>query len=159
MATTKRTRRSAEQMIADLQDKIAKIKSRADQAKVKKDPALRHMHGAVRSIDKALAATKDVATRTALNEARTTLAATLALQGVAPRGRSLTPRARRSAVDPQQVLDFLKKHPGARSEEMAAELSTDAPSLRAVLHRLRDDGKVRVEGQARATRYSVTGRS
>src|SRR5687768_12767470 len=81
VASTKtRTRRSVEDRVAELQAQIAKIKAKAEQAKVKKDPALRHISGAVRSIDKATAATKDSATRSALAEARANLAACLALQ-------------------------------------------------------------------------------
>ena len=63
MKTKKRTRRTPEQKIADLKAKIERIKARAAQAKVKKDPTLRHISGAVRAIDKAAAATKDAVTR------------------------------------------------------------------------------------------------
>ena len=44
------------------------------------------------------------------------------------------------------------------SEAICADLATDTASLRYVLHQLRDDGKVKVEGAARATRYSAVGR-
>ena len=46
---------------------------------MKKDPALRHVSLAVRSMDKALASSDDAATRTAVGEARTALAAALTL--------------------------------------------------------------------------------
>ncbi len=62
----KRARRTAEQRIADLQSEIERIKARTAQQKAKKDPALRHISGAVRAIDKAMGETKDKATRTAL---------------------------------------------------------------------------------------------
>ena len=55
----------------------------------------------------------------------------------------------------QRVLEFLALHPGSRSEDIGAILGTDAASLRPVLHRLRDEGKVKVEGKARATRYTA----
>ena len=50
----------------------------------------------------------------------------------------------------------IKKHPGSRSEELCGEFGTDAVSLRPVLHELHDDGELKVEGKARATRYSVS---
>ena len=73
MAPTKRTRRTHEQLIADLQAEIASIKARADREKAKKDPALRHVASATRAIDKALELSQDKVLRTALNEARLTL--------------------------------------------------------------------------------------
>src|SRR5688572_13431699 len=69
-----RIRRTSDQLIADLEEKIEQVKRRAAQTKVKKDPALRHVSGAVRSIDKALASCEDKATRSALSEARSGLA-------------------------------------------------------------------------------------
>ena len=158
-ATKKKTRahRSAEDRIAALQAQIEKVKARAAQAKVRKDPSIRHISGAVRSIDKALKESEDKATRTALAEARATLAACLALNGgaatigkVAP-----APRGHRGKPDADRVLAYITKHPGSRSEEIAAELSTDGVSLRSVLHQLRDDGRISVEGKARATRYAA----
>ena len=83
MPTKKRTRRTPDQIIADLQAEIERVKARAAQAKAKKDPALRHVSAAVRAIDKAAVETKDTATRTALAEARVTLVSCLALNGVA----------------------------------------------------------------------------
>ena len=154
----KRARRTAEQIIADLQAEIARVKARAAERKVKKDPALRHISGAVRAIDKAMGETKDKATRTALAEARATLSACLALNGAFPAGGRGTriPKPRTVArPDADQVLDYIRKHPGSGSEEICGELGTDAARLRPVLHRLRDEGKVKVEGKARATRYSA----
>jgi hypothetical protein len=159
-STHSRTRRSVEDRVADLQAQIAKIKAKAEQQKVKKDPSLRHISGAVRSIDKALKESKDKATREALAEAHATLSACLTLQGVAPSGGSgtKTSRARREKLDPDQVFLYVRNNPGSRSEEIAAELGTDATSLRVALRGLRDDGKVKVEGKARAMRYSAFGR-
>ena len=153
----KHARRTADERIADLKAEIERIKARAAQQKVKKDPALRHISAAVRSIDKATAATRDTATREALTDARATLTACLALNEALPAaGRGTpAPRPRASRPDPTKVLDYLRKHPGSRSESICAELGTDAASLRPVLHELRDEGKVKVEGKARATRYSA----
>jgi hypothetical protein len=156
-----RTRRSADDRIAALQAQIAKIQTRAQEQKVKKDPALRHMSGALRSIDKALKASEDKATREALNEARATLTACLALNGAASTNGKVAgaPRQRRETPDPDRVLAYIKKHPGSRAEEICAELGTDTAALRPVLHQLRDDGEIKVEGKARATKYAVAGRS
>jgi hypothetical protein len=161
MPSSKRNRRTSDQLIADLQAQIARIKSRAEQAKVKKDPSLRHIAGAVRSIDKAMRATRDSAARSALAEARATLSACLALQGAAPAGGKAVAarRSRLPAPEPDDVLEHLRRHPGSRSEEIAAELGTDALSLRAILHELRDAGRIKVEGKARATRYTAVGGS
>ena len=160
MATKKRTRRNVDQRIADLEAEISRIKTRAAEQKAKKDPALRHISAAVRSIDKALGETKDRATRTALTEARVTLAACLALNDAAPvlEAGTKAPRARRTGQpDADRVLDYIRAHPGTRSESICTELRTLAVSLRPVLHRLRDEGLIRVEGKARATSYSAKG--
>ena len=161
MTTTKkkqaRTRRSADDRIAALQAQIAKIQTRAQEQRVKKDPALRHMSGALRSIDKALKESEDKATREGLNEARATLVACLALSGAPANGKgTLIPKLRREKPDSAAVLDYIKKHPGSRSEEIAVEVGADTAGLRAVLHQLRGDGRISVEGKARATRYLAT---
>lgn len=155
--TKRRVRRSPEQIIADLQAEIERVKQRAAEQKAKKDPALRHIAAAVRSIDKALDATKDNPTRAALTEARTTLSACLSLNGAAATSGSGTATKARGTGRPDavKVLDYIRKHPGARSEEICSELGTDAASLRPVLHELRDEGMIRVKGKARATRYSA----
>ncbi len=157
--STKRTRRSPEELVAELQAKITKIKTRAEQAKTKRDPSLRHIAGAVRSLDKAMGETDDKATREALAEARATLTACLALGGVTGGGKTLVPRQRREKPDQDRVLDYISQHPGSSSEDICAQLGTDAISLRPVLHDLRDGGRVRVEGKARATRYTASRRS
>jgi len=147
------------QRIADLQAEIERIKTREAEQKVKKDPSLRHISGAVRSIDKAASATQDKATREALNEARATLAACLALNGApvesGSRGRR-TPKVPGPAPEPAKVLAYLKKNPRSRSEDICAELGTGTATLRPVLHALRDEGKVKVTGKARATAYAAS---
>jgi len=158
MPPKKRTRRTPEQIIADLHAEISRIKSRAAEQKAKKDPARRHISGAVRSIDKAFGETKDNATRAALTEARATLSACLTLNGTVPvSGLGIVAAKARATGQPDadKVFDYIRKHPGSRSEEICGELGTSAASLRPVLHRLRDEGIVRVEGRARATRYSA----
>ena len=148
-----RTRRTPEQLIADLEAKIQQVKARAAQAKVKKDPALRHINGAVRSIDKALGATKDAVARQALNEARATLAACLSLNGAAP--KQGVKGAATAKVDPDAVVAFLKKHPGSSSEQVSQAVGSDAAGLRPVLKQLIADGAVKARGKARGTRYAA----
>ncbi len=153
MPGSKKKRRSPDELVAELQAKIERIKSRAAQQKARNDPAQRHMAATVRSIDKARKQCEDNATRAALVEARAALVALL-LDGTQPYARgTLVPRQRREKPDPARVLAYITKHPGSRSEEIAAELGVDTLSLRTVLHQLRDDGRIRVEGKARATRY------
>ena len=118
MPPKKRTRRTAEQRIADLQAEIEQIKARAAAQKIKKDPALRHISGAVRSIDKALGETKDKVTRAALTEARTGLSACLTLNGAAPVGGRGTAIPKPRAIgrpDAGQVLGYTATIPAANA--------------------------------------------
>jgi hypothetical protein len=157
--TVTRHRRTDDEIIADLQRKIDEVKRRAQRQKVKKDPALRYVTAALRSIDKASKQTSDAATRTALGEARATLAACLALNGAAApkagRGVLTQRRSTNGRVEPERVLKYLQAHPGSRAEDIAAALGTDAIGLRPSLQQLRADSTVRAEGKARATRYFV----
>lgn len=93
----KRVRRTAEQLIADLEAKISELKTRAQLKSLKDSPATKAAIGALRSLDKGL----DLAAgepemgklRFALADARKPLAAYLEEQGVRmqkprmPRGR------------------------------------------------------------------------
>ena len=151
----KRTRRTPEQLIAELEAKIASVKRRAETQKVKKDPALRHITGAVRAIDKAASSTQDGATRTALEEARTALAAVLTLNGMVVRsiGRGGPRRIGSAAVEPDQVARYIAEHPGSRAEDIAAALGHGTVQLRPALMKLKSLGAVEPKGKARATRY------
>jgi predicted ArsR family transcriptional regulator len=156
-----RVRRSPEQLIKDLEAKIANIKARAERKKIKRDPSVRHTLGAVRSIDKALAATEDKPTRQALDEARSTLSALLSLQGFAPKAERnvLAPRRGRapsSAVSADAVLEHVRAHPGQRGEEIATALGTSTAALRPVMKRLIADGAVKTKGERRGMRYAAT---
>ena len=162
MAPTKRTRRTHEQLIADLQAEIASIKARAESEKAKKDPALRHVALALRAVDKALELSQDMVLRTALNEARLTLIACLAASGVAvPNGGAGTKRVRRPTGDTDgladQLLPYVQEHPGQRGEEIAAAFGMDSATVRGPIRRLIADGKVRTEGQRRGTTYHPVG--
>ena len=152
----KRTRRTPEQLIAELEARIAGVKRRAETQKLRKDPALRHISMAVRSMDKAMAATQDTATRTALGEARTALAAVLTLNGVVVSGGS---KARRASMDggakpdAERVARYIADHPGSRAEDIATALGTETAQLRPALMKLKSLGAVEPKGKARATRY------
>ena len=152
---SRRTRRTAEQMIKDLERKIAEVKARAERKKVQKDPALRHISGAVRSIDKAVQATSDAATRKALEDARTTLGACLSLNGVEPKKGVLTPRRAAAKVEPKAVLAYLKDHPGSSGEQIAEAVGADTASVRPVLKGLIAEGQAKSRGKARGTRYAA----
>jgi hypothetical protein len=150
-----RTRRSEEQRIAELEAKIVELKRRAEVKKIKRDPGLRHVSIALRSIDKALASTEDGAMRGALDEARATLAACVQLNGGKADRGTLIPQRRRAgpAVEPEVLLAFIQQHPGSRGEQIAAELGTDTTSMRPLMHRLIDERKVRTKGQRRGMTY------
>jgi len=152
----KRTRRTPEQMIKDLQAEIERVKARAARAKVKKDPALRHVTAAVRSIDKAAESTADGATRRALKDARATLVACLKLSGAVPEtGRVASPRGAGAAVEAKAVLAYLAEHPGSSGEAISRALGTDTKALRPVIKKLIADKRVKSKGKARGTRYSA----
>jgi len=157
-STNRRTRRTPEELIKDLEAKIAQVKVRAEQRKAKKDPTLKHVSAAVRSLDKALGEAQDTATKTVLNEARASLSAVLSLDGANGKGGRgvLVPRATagpRIAAD--EVLDFITQHSGSRSEEIAAGLGTDTKGIRSALQKLKATRRVETKGKARAMRYYV----
>lgn len=93
---TRRKRRSPEEIIADLQAEIERVKSRAAQKEIKESPAHKAALNAVRGLAKAAEAAKEEGENTlahALADAREPLAKYFDEQGVAlpktrrPRGR------------------------------------------------------------------------
>jgi hypothetical protein len=113
----------------------------------------------MRSIDKAAKATGDNAVRKALEEARATLAACLAMNGASPGKGTLKPKraaARSTAtIDPGGVLVYVRNNPGSSGEQVAEEMGTDTATLRPVLRGLIDAGEVTTTGKARGTRYAA----
>ena len=152
-----RTRRSEEERIADLERRIASLRAQAERKKLRRDPAIRHMTAAVRSIDKALAESRDAATRQALEEARSALSACLALAGTSapgPADRVITPRPRGTGrVDEAALLSYIERNPGKRGEEIAQALGTETKLMRPTMHKLIGARRVKTSGQARATTY------
>ena len=148
-----RQRRSTDQRIADLAAKIVALKEREARKQAKADPALRHAAAALKSVDKALAESKDAALRKALNETRSALGKCLGLEGgvIAP--------MRRSALAPSDLADalltYVRSNPGQRGEQIAVALGTDTTTMRPVMKRLIADGMVATEGQRRGMTYAA----
>jgi hypothetical protein len=153
-----RERRTEADRIAELEARIANLKARMEEKKVKKDPALRYVTKAVKAIDQAAAETRDVPLRQALESARTTLAACLSLTGVVVPQQQSGRRARvggTSAVDAGALLDYVRRNPGQRGEHISAALGTTSDAMRPVMKRLIEAGDIKVKGERRATTYSA----
>jgi len=150
----RRQRRTLDQQIAALQGKILALREREARMQVKTDPVLRLVASALKSIDKALAATANAGMRKSLGEARSILADGLGLDGA-----ELKPAPRRSAAVtddlPDALLSYVRSNPGQRGEHISAALSTDASTIRPVMKRLIADGKVRSQGQKRGMTYEA----
>jgi len=161
-------RKTTEQKIADLEAKIQSLKAKAERKKIAKNPVIKPLNAALSYIDKALNATSDAVLREPLDEARATVSSCLGLLGVTPktkRGgrRLLTPRARGAAPatnsdsadgpEASDLLSYLTNNPGSSSETLSKQFATDSATLRPVMRQLIDEGKVKVKGQKRGTRY------
>ena len=148
-----RKRLSIDEKIAAIQAKILTIQEREAQKQAKADPALRHVAAATRALEKALELTEGAATKRVLEEARSTLAE---LTG-AGRG-AVGGRARRSPGELSDLSDalltYVRNNPGQRGEEIAAAMATDSGTIRPVMKRLIEEGKVTTEGQRRGMIYS-----
>ena len=151
-------RRSDEDRIRELEAQIEALKQRKARKQQHRDPALKQMHAAVRSIDKAMGTSSDHAVREALGEARNTLTACLALVGAASKGM-IVPAPRRATavagISEEALLSYVRTNPGHRGEQIAVALGTDAATIRPLMKRLIQAGKVRTAGQARAMSYAA----
>jgi hypothetical protein len=155
-APSRRRRRGTDQMIADLEAKIAAIKAREARKRAKSDPFLRYTTAAVKTIDKAASATRDPEAKRVLGETRSRLAAFLAQHApVRESGRVV-----RSAIEIEDLgealLSYVRSNPGQRGEQIAAALAADTKAIRPVMKKLIAAGKVRTEGQRRGMTYTAT---
>jgi len=158
---TRRQRRTIEDQIAQLEAKIAAIKTREAKKKAKADPVLRNVAAALKAIDRALDEAEEAAHKRALNEARSALNGLLGAEvgeeiaEVPAAGRR---RRRGSAPDDlaETLLAYVRSQPGQRGEQMSAAIGTDTTTMRPVMKRLIADGKVETEGQKRGMTYSAT---
>lgn len=150
-------RTTEEQRIAKLEAQIAALRAKAEAKKLKKDPALKYVSAALRSIDKASAETEDKALREALGDARSTLSACLQLNGVTltPKGSGTKRPARVSgeSVDSNTLFSYVRNNPGQRGEQISAALGTDSTAMRPAMKQLIEDGKVKTKGERRGMAY------
>ncbi|MCY2961750.1 MAG: hypothetical protein NTY35_16440 [Planctomycetota bacterium] len=77
-----KTRRTTEEIVADLQAKIAAVQAAGARRKARQNPAVKHGRAAVSSIDRAAKETADATARKALEAARGELSAWLAVEGL-----------------------------------------------------------------------------
>jgi hypothetical protein len=142
-------------LISDLEAEIQRLKQRAARQKVTRAPAIKHTTNAVKAIDTAMATSDDAVLRRALDEARSTLVACLAVQGVLiPAG---TGKVRRGTHDKSQLADavlaHVREHGGQRGEQLAAALNVDTKALRPAVRKLIEERKVKTQGQRRGMTY------
>lgn len=80
---TTKTRRTTDQIVAYLQQKIVAVQAAGARRAARKNPAVQHGRAALKSIDKAAKETVDATARKALEAARGELSAWLAVEGLA----------------------------------------------------------------------------
>jgi hypothetical protein len=148
-------RRTDEEIIADLEIRIARIKAREARRKAATDPALRHIRVALRAIDKALAETRDPSTRRALGEASGALATCLGIRRPATKAARMA-RVRQPDAwvrfEEDAVLRYERENPGRAPEEIAAALGMGTGAVCSVLERVVGKDKTQVDGHGDAPR-------
>ncbi len=154
----KRSRRSPEQLIADLEKKIEEVKQRAAAKEAMKSGEGKALLGAVKALDRVLANSAGD-TRRAVESARAILAERLAELGLG--AASGGERVRRSAEDldalAASVHAEVQSNPGLRVEEISAAIGVPSKELKRPVQMLLADGKLRTEGQKRGTQYFAAG--
>lgn len=154
--TASRTRRSTEDVIADLEAKIVTLRKKAELEKFNSTPALRYIRTALRSIDTAIESSTDRALKQALEEARASLNGSLPeTPETVEEPRRARGHSRERGVSPDAILEHVKANPGQRSEQIAQALGTDSVAMRPVMKRLIEEHKVRTKGQKRGMTYSA----
>ncbi len=85
-------------------------------------------------------------------------AAPAAKSGRAPKAKGGT-RGRRTPAQIEAIVDdvlsYIKAHPGMRSEKIRAGMKIDRPALRDALDRLGDAKKIKMKGVKRAATYTA----
>lgn len=156
MPTTKRKRRSPEEMIQDLQAEIERIR---EDAKAKASPAHKQVKAALRSLTKAqsfAAEEGDADLEKAIERSIDALAAGTG------RATSSSGRTRRSPEELEAfsaaIWDTLAERPGLSISALAAALETTSKDVRGPLKGLMDAGHVRKKGERRGTQYFTKGK-
>jgi hypothetical protein len=71
----------------------------------------------------------------------------------APSSAPEKPRGRGKGAVSDRLLDYVREHPGERSENVRAALGVTRSQMQVLVKKLLADGKLRGEGNRRATRY------
>ena len=156
MATTKRKRRTPEQMIQDLQAEIERIR---EAEKAKSSPARKAAKAALRSLAKA----KDLAAEE--GESDLVAAVDRAIAALSDGAGETSPaggRIRRTQEEIEElsagIWDTLAEQPGMSISDLAAALEMTSKEVRGPLKAMLEAGQVRKKGERRGTQYFTKGR-
>ena len=165
-----RRRRTPEEMIADLQQKIEGIKSRARERELKGSAAMRATFKAEKALRLAVAELQAHAGESELlaaaEQAHGLLASALEGAGLSattasPEGASArSERAPRRSTEETELLthaiqSFVRSNEGCAMSGIVAELDRSANQIRPLINEMLADGVLRKTGERRGTRYFV----